>query len=111
VPAWRDALPVHRKDISQGKLLRQFDAQGAGYLEVINGNAHAFVGNEPLPMFKALQNADKLFHANNDLFEGGFEGMGPKKDNPTMVKYFTDRISRKQAFLKERHRYWFKTQD
>ena len=91
--------------------LRQFDDQGVGYQEVINGNAHAFIGSEPLPTFKVLQNADKLFHANNDLFEGGFEGMGVKKGNPAMVKYFNDWISRNQAFLKERHSYWFKTQD
>lgn len=91
--------------------LRQFDDQGVGYQEVINGNAHAWIGNEPLPSFKVLQNPDKLFKANSDVFEGGFEGMGLKKGNPGAIKYFNDWIGKNQAFLKERHTYWFKTQD
>ncbi len=91
--------------------LRQFDDQGVGYQEVINGNAHAWIGSEPLPSFKVIQNPDKLFKANSELFEGGFEGMGLKKGNPATVKYFNEWIAKNQTFLKERHTYWFKTQE
>ncbi|MEO8855356.1 MAG: transporter substrate-binding domain-containing protein [Burkholderiaceae bacterium] len=91
--------------------LRQFDDQGTGYQEVINGNAYAFIGSEPLPTFKVLQNSDKLFHPNTGLLNGGFEGMGIKKGNPEMVKYFNDWISKNQDFLKQRHSYWFETRD
>ncbi len=82
-----------------------------GYQEVINGNAHAWIGSEPLPTFKVVENPDKLFKANSELFEGGFEGMGIKKGSPTTVKYFNEWIAKNQAFLKERHAYWFKTRD
>lgn len=91
--------------------LRQFDDQGVGYQEVINGNAHAWIGSEPLPTFKVVENPDKLFKANSELFEGGFEGMGIKKGNPATIKFFNEWIAKNQAFLKERHAYWFKTRD
>ncbi len=91
--------------------LRQFDDQGVGFQEVINGNAHAWIGSEPLPTFKVQQNPDKLFKANSEIFEGGFEGMGIKKGNPATVKFFNEWIGKNQAWLKERHTYWFKGQE
>ena len=91
--------------------LRQFDDQGVAYQEVINGNAHAYIGSEPLPTFKVLQNPDKLFKPNAEVFEGGFEGMGLKKGNPATLKFFNEWIAKNQAWLKERHTYWFKTQE
>lgn len=91
--------------------LRQFDDQGVAYQEVINGNAHAYIGSEPLPTFKVLQNPDKLFKPNTEVFEGGFEGMGLKKGNPAALKFFNEWVAKNQAWLKERHTYWFKTRD
>lgn len=91
--------------------LRQFDDQGVGYQEVVNGNAHAMIGSEPLPSFKVIEHSDKLFKANPAIFEGGFEGMGIKKGNPAMVKFFNEWIAKNQGWLKERHTYWFRTRD
>lgn len=91
--------------------LRQFDDQGVGYQEVINGNAHAYIGSEPEPSFKVIQNPDKLFKANSTIFEGGIEGMGIKKGNPATMKVFNDWIAKNQDFLKQRHAYWFKARD
>ncbi len=92
--------------------LRQFDDQAVAYLEVINGNAHAVIGNEPLPTFKVLQNPERLFKPTNEpLGEMEFEGMGFKKGNPAAIKVFNEWIAKNQDWLKQRHTYWFKTQD
>ena len=91
--------------------MRQFDDQGLGIQEVINGNAHAWISAEPFPSFKALQYPDKLFRANSELFEGGFEGMGVKKGNPVLLNALNEGIAKNQAFLKERRTYWFSTQE
>lgn len=92
--------------------LRQFDDQAVAYQEVINGNAHAIIGNEPLPTFRVLQNPDRLFKANADVF-GALElvGMGVKKGNPGAIKAFNEWIAKNQDFLKQRHAYWFKARD
>ena len=91
--------------------LRQFDDQGVGYQEVVNGNAYAFIGSEPLPSFKVIENSDKLFKANRELFEGGVEGMGLKKGNPAALKFFNDWIASNKGWLDERRGYWFRTRD
>jgi len=91
--------------------LRQFDDMGLGIQEVINGNAHVWISAEPFPTFKSVQQPDKLFRANTELFEGGFEGMGIKKGNPALLKHLNEWIAKNQAFLKERRTYWFSTQD
>jgi len=91
--------------------LRQFDDQGVAYQEVINGNAYAMIGSEPLPSFKVMENPDKLVKANQEIFEGGFEGMGVKKGNTATLNYLNEWIAKNQGWLKERHTYWFKTRD
>ncbi len=91
--------------------LRQFDDNGLGIQEVINGNAHAWISTEPYPTFKAIQYPEKLFRASNELFEGAFEGMGIKKGNPAMLKLLNEWIAKNQGFLKERRTYWFSTQE
>jgi len=91
--------------------LRQFDDNGLGIQEVINGNAHAWISTEPFPSFKAMQHPEKLFKASNEIFEGGMEGMGVKKGNPALLNALNEWIGKNQAFLKERRTYWFSTQE
>jgi len=91
--------------------VRQFDDNGLGIQEVINGNAHAWISTEPFPSFKAIQHPEKLFKASSELFEGGIEGMGIKKGNPAMLKVLNEWIAKNQTFLKERRAYWFSTQE
>ncbi len=91
--------------------LRQFDDMGVGYQEVINNNAHAFISTEPLPSFKVLEHGERLFKANRDLFEGGFEGMGLKKGNASTLKAFNDWIASNKGWIDERRGYWMRTRD
>ena len=39
------------------------------------------------------------------------EGFGVRKDNAAGLAYFNDWIGKNKEFLKQRHTYWFKTQD
>jgi len=92
--------------------LRQFDDQAVAYQEVINGNAHAMIGNEPLPTFKVRQNPDRLFKPTSDTLGAlELEGMGFKKGNPSTIRFFNEWIAKNQGWLMERHTYWFKGQD
>lgn len=92
--------------------LRQFDDQAVAYQEVINGNAHAIIGNEPLPTFRVGQNPERLFKpTNNTLGALELEGMGFKQGNPATIRFFNEWIAKNQGWLRERHTYWFKAQD
>jgi polar amino acid transport system substrate-binding protein len=91
--------------------LRQFDDDNLAFQEVINGNAHASMSNEPKPSFMALKFAAQLFKPTEAILDGGEEGFGLKKSNPAALKFFNDWITRNKNWLKTRHDYWFKSQD
>lgn len=91
--------------------LRQFDDDAIAFQEVINGKAHAVISSEPKPTFFSLKNPDKLFKPSADNLINTFEGFGVRKGNPAALAVFNDWILKNQAWLKERHTYWFKGQD
>jgi polar amino acid transport system substrate-binding protein len=91
--------------------LRQFDDDAIAFQEVINGNAHAVISSEPKPSFFTLRNSAKLFKPTNDNIVNTFEGFGVRKGNPAAMAGFNDWITKNQAWLKQRHQYWFRTQD
>lgn len=91
--------------------LRQFDDDAIAFQEVINGNAHATVSSEPKPTFFALKNPDRLFKPTADNLTSSHEGFGVRKGNPAALAYFNDWIGKNKDWLKQRHSYWFKSQD
>jgi His/Glu/Gln/Arg/opine family amino acid ABC transporter permease subunit len=91
--------------------LRQFDDDAIAFQEVINGNAHAVISSEPKPSFFVIRNSDKLFKPTNENIVNTFEGFGLRKGNPAGLVGFNDWIQKNQAWLKQRHQYWFRTQD
>lgn len=91
--------------------LRQFDDDAIAFQEVINGNAHAIVSSEPKPTFFSLKNPDRLFKPAPDNVTSAQEGFGVRKGNPAALATFNDWIAKNRDWLKERHTYWFKTQD
>lgn len=90
---------------------RQFDDDAIAFQEVINGSAHAMISSEPKPTFFTLKNPDKLFKPSAENVSNSAEGFGIRKGNAATVAYFNDWINKNKDWLKERHTYWFKTQD
>ena len=91
--------------------IRQFDDDAIAFQEVINGNAHATVSSEPKPTFFTIKNPDRLFKPVADNITTNVEGFGVRKGNAAGLAYFNDWIGKNKDFLKQRHTYWFKTQD
>ncbi|MBC7608658.1 MAG: transporter substrate-binding domain-containing protein [Polaromonas sp.] len=91
--------------------VRQFDDDAIAFQEVINGNAHAVVSSEPKPTFFTLKNPDRLFKPTLENITTSVEGFGMKKGNPAALAYYNGWIGKNKDWLKERHTYWFKTQD
>ena len=91
--------------------LRQFDDDAIAFQEVINGNAHAVISSEPKPTFFTLKNSDKLFKPAPENLTTSVEGFGVRKGNANALAVFNDWIAKNKDWLKERHAYWFKTQD
>lgn len=91
--------------------IRQFDDDAITFQEVINGNAHAIIASEPKPSFTVLQNPDKLFKPTDENITYSSEGFGLRKGNPAATTAFNDWIGKNKDWLKQRHTYWFKTQN
>ena len=91
--------------------IRQFDDDAIAFQEVINGNAHAVVSSEPKPTFFMLKNPDRLFKPMNENLTNSVEGFGVRRANPVALAYFNDWIGKNKDWLKQRHTYWFKTQE
>lgn len=91
--------------------LRQFDDDAVAFQEVINGKAHATVSSEPKPAFFVIKNPDTLFKPTADNLTVNEEGFGVKKGNAATVAFYNDWIAKNKDWLKQRHTYWFKTQD
>ena len=92
-------------------VLRQFDDTAVGFQEVINGNAHATVSSEPAPTFYVLQNPDALFQPTKDYLVKGVEGIAVRKGDAASLATIDAWIKGNDAWLKERHAYWFRTRD
>jgi len=91
--------------------IRQFDDDAIAFQEVINGNAHAVISSEPKPTFFTLKNPDRLFKPSTENVTNSVEGFGLRKGNPAALAYFNEWITKNKDWLKERHTYWFKSQD
>ncbi|MGH1481850.1 MAG: transporter substrate-binding domain-containing protein [Geminicoccales bacterium] len=87
--------------------LRQFDDQAQTTQEVMNGNAHAVMGSQPLPAFTIYDNPDVLFSPTDEGIDPGNEAFAVRKGDPDALNYFSNWILIKDAWLQERHDYWF----
>ena len=58
-----------------------------------------------------IKNPDTLFKPTADNLTTNEEGFGVKKGNAATVAFYNDWITKNKDWLKQRHTYWFKTQD
>lgn len=87
--------------------LRQFDDQAQTTQEVMNGNAHAVMGSQPLPAFTIYDNPDVLFSPTDEKIDPGNEAFALRKGDPDALNYFSNWILIKDEWLQARHDYWF----
>ncbi len=93
--------------------LLQFDEDGAAAQEVLNGNAHATMAAEPTPSREARTYPETLHVPYDALYDQRGEGFAVRKGDPDALNYFNNWISHqwRVGWLKERHDYWFTTED
>jgi len=91
---------------------RQFPDEGSLVQELLNGKAHALVGDAPLPAFTALKYPDKIF-AFSDALASKPICFGVRKGDADTLAYFNNWITNvsSEGWLKERSDYWFRTRD
>jgi polar amino acid transport system substrate-binding protein len=89
--------------------LRQFDDQGQTLQEVLNGNAHALLGSQPLPAFTIYDNPEAVFSPTDDKIDPGNEGFALRKGDPDALNFFNNwiLINTSNGWLEARHQYWF----
>ncbi len=90
-----------------------FDEDGAATQEVLNGNAHATMSSQPTPNREAGRNPDVLSVPFDTLFNPTGEGFAVRRGDPDALNYFNNWIAQqwRSGWLKERHDYWFVTED
>ncbi|MCY3878303.1 MAG: transporter substrate-binding domain-containing protein [Rhodobacteraceae bacterium] len=112
--ARRGATPatVIPQKFPQAQLLL-FDEDGASAQEVLNGNAHATLAAQPTPNREAARYPETLYVPFDDLFDPRGEAFAVRKGDPDALNYFNNWIAQswRTGWLKDRHDYWFKTED
>ena len=112
--ARRGATPaiVIQKRFPEAELLL-FDEDGAAAQEVLNGNAHATMASEPTPSREARTYPEVLHVPFDSIFDPRGEGFAVRKGDPDALNYFNNWIAHnwRTGWLKERHDYWFTTED
>ncbi len=93
--------------------LRMFDDESQAYQELINGKAHAVIGNAPTPAFYALKYPDKLFLPLAENFTQEPIGFAIRKGDFDTLNFLNNwiRVVTAEGWLKERKAYWFETRD
>lgn len=93
--------------------LVQFDDEGALVQEVLNGNAHATLGSEPLPSTEARRYPETLYVPFDRAFQAAGEAFALRKGDPDALNFFNSWIGvhDRNGWLKERHDYWFRGND
>jgi polar amino acid transport system substrate-binding protein len=93
--------------------LRQFDEESQAVQELLNGRAHAFMSEEPLPAFQAVKNPDKLFLPVKEAFARSPIGLAVRKGDVDTLNFLNNwiRLIQEEGWLQERKHYWFETRD
>lgn len=91
----------------------RFDDDRQAIQEVVSGKAHAMIASTPRPGFWVARNPGQLFMPAEDYLTGSNEAFAIRKGDPDALDFFNNWIdvNASNGFLKERHDYWFKTQD
>ena len=90
-----------------------FDEDGAATQEVLNGNAHATMSSEPTPSDAARTYPETLYVPFDEACQAGGEAFAFRKGDPDAENFFNNWIGTKTriGWLKERHDYWFRSND
>jgi polar amino acid transport system substrate-binding protein len=93
--------------------LRLFDDESQGLQELLNGNAHAYIGDEPMPAFQAIEHPDKLFLPLKESIIRNPIGFAVRKGDVDTLNFLDNWILSLQSegWLEERRHYWFETMD
>ena len=67
----------------------------------------SLMGSQPLPNFMIYDNPDVLFAPTDEAIDPGNEAFAVRKGDPDALNYFSNWILIKDAWLQERHDYWF----
>lgn len=108
----RGALPCRWLEANFPKAtIRQFDDSAVQLQEVINGNAHATIGSEPLATFASIQNPDKIVKPHEGYLATSVEGFALRKGDADAITFLNAWIAanRESGWLKSRHDYWFRS--
>lgn len=106
------AVTAAKQFMPQAKLA-MFDDESQAYQEVINGRAHAVIGDAPTPAFYAIKYPEVLFLPVPGTFTKEPIGFAVQKGDYDFVNYLNNWITVVEAegWLKERKHYWFETKD
>lgn len=104
------AVAAAKKHLPKAQM-RQFDEEAQALQEVLNGKAHAFVTEEPLPAHQASKNPDKLFVPIKEPFERSGIGLAVRKGDVDTLNFLNNwiRSIQDEGWLRERKHYWFET--
>ncbi len=104
------AVAAARKYLPKAQL-RQFDEEAQAVQEVMNGKAHAFVTEEPLPAHQAARNPDRLFVPIKEPFARSAIGLAVRKGDVDTLNFLNNwiRLIQDEGWLAERKHYWFET--
>ncbi len=93
--------------------LTRFDDDAQAFQEVVNGNAHAMISSAPKPRFWMGKYPEKLYMPTDENLTKGDEAFALRKGDPDAINFFSNWIlvHKSNGWLKERHDYWFKTQE
>jgi len=106
------SVPAAKQYMPKAKLTL-FDDESQAYQEVINGKAHAMVGNAPTPAFQALKYPETLFIPIEGTFTKEPVGFAVRKGDYDTINYFNNWITvvAAEGWLKDIKHYWFETKD
>jgi polar amino acid transport system substrate-binding protein len=106
------AADAAKKLIPKAKLV-MFDDEAQAYQELLNGKAHAVVGDAPTPALHALKNPEKLFLPLKETFTKEPIGFAVRKGDPDTLNFLDNwiRVQQSSGWLQERKHYWFETRD
>jgi polar amino acid transport system substrate-binding protein len=93
--------------------LRLFDDESQGLQELLNGNAHAYIGDEPMPAFQVIKHPEKIFLPLKESLIRNPIGFAVRKGDVDTLNFLNNWILSLQAegWLEERRHYWFETMD
>ncbi|MBL8838194.1 MAG: transporter substrate-binding domain-containing protein [Alphaproteobacteria bacterium] len=91
--------------------VRQFDDDAQAAQEVLNGRANAWMASFPRPRFLALDNPQVAYMPFQDFVTRAEEAIAVRKGDTATIERLNTWIRDNQAFLAERHAFWFNSRE